>query len=129
MTEDASKSPPNMGFETVYVGDRATARRLRKTRVLVADGPDKGKTFDLDKPKSTIGRSSICEVRLNDRSVSGSHAEFEATESGVIVRDLGSTNGIMLGETRLREAVVPIGTRLKMGIEFVMKSGIGLPLW
>lgn len=115
MTEDASKSPQNMGFETVYVGDRATARRLRKTRVLIADGPDKGKIFDLDKPKATIGRSTICEVRLNDRSVSGSHAEFEATESGVIVRDLGSTNGILLGETRLREAVVPIGTRLKMG--------------
>jgi DNA-binding NtrC family response regulator len=115
MTDEGNKSPQNLGFETLYVGDRATARRLRKTRVLVVDGPDKGKTYDLDKPKSTIGRSSICEVRLNDRSVSGSHAEFEATESGVIVRDLGSTNGILLGETRLREAVVPIGTRLKMG--------------
>jgi DNA-binding NtrC family response regulator len=121
--------PPgqNVGFETVYVGDRATARRLRKARVLIVDGPDRGKTFELEKPRVTVGRSAICEVKLNDRSVSGSHAEFEANEAGFIVRDLGSTNGMYLGEVRLREAVVPIGTRLRMGtstLQLVPAEGV-----
>jgi DNA-binding NtrC family response regulator len=117
----------NVGFETVYVGDRATARRLRKARVLIVDGPDRGKTYDLDQPRITVGRSAICQVKLNDRSVSGSHAEFEAHESGFIVRDLGSTNGVYLGEVRIREAVVPIGTRLRMGtsiLQLVPAEGV-----
>jgi DNA-binding NtrC family response regulator len=95
--------------------------------VLVVDGPDRGKTFELDQPRVTIGRSAICQVRLNDRSVSGSHAEFEAHEAGFIVRDLGSTNGVYLGEVRLREALVPIGTRLRMGtsvIQLVPAEGV-----
>ncbi len=120
-------STPGVGFETVYVGDRATARRLRKARVVVLDGPDRGKTFEIDRPRVTVGRSAICEIALNDRSVSGSHAEFEASEAGFIVRDLGSTNGVLLGEVRLREAVVPIGTRLRMGnstLQIVPAEGV-----
>jgi DNA-binding NtrC family response regulator len=122
-----SNGGTGVGFETVYVGDRATARRLRKARVLIVDGPDRGKTFELEKPRITVGRSSICEIKLNDRSVSGSHAEFEAHESGFVVRDLGSTNGMYLGEVRLREAIVPIGTRLRMGtstLQLVPAEGV-----
>ncbi|MDP3274878.1 MAG: sigma 54-interacting transcriptional regulator [Deltaproteobacteria bacterium] len=124
---DKSDKGPRPGFETVYVGDRATARRLRKGRVLIVDGPDRGKLFELDKPRITVGRSSICEIKLADRSVSGSHAEFEANEAGFVVRDLGSTNGVFLGEARLREAVVPVGTRLRMGtstLQIVPADGV-----
>src|SRR5450756_526825 len=91
------------------------SRRLRKTRIVVIDGPDRGKTLVMDRPRISVGRSIICELALTDRSVSGTHAEIEAIESGYVVRDLGSTNGCYLGEVRLREAVVPLGTRLRMG--------------
>ena len=67
----------------------------------------------------TIGRSVICELALTDRSVSGSHAEIEAVESGYVVRDLESTNGCYVGDVRIRDAVVPLGTRIRMGMTTV----------
>ncbi len=106
---------PRPGFETLFVGSRAMSRRLRKARIAVIDGPDRGKSYVMDKPRMAVGRSMICELVLTDRSVSGTHVEIEAIESGHVVRDLGSTNGCYLSEVRLREAVVPLGTRLRVG--------------
>jgi DNA-binding NtrC family response regulator len=111
----STPGPARPGFETLFVNNRATSRRLRKAKLAVIDGPDRGKSLVMDKPRITVGRSIICELALTDRSVSGSHAEIEAIESGYVVRDLGSTNGCYLGEVRLREAVVPLGTRIRMG--------------
>jgi DNA-binding NtrC family response regulator len=124
--------PPRPGFETLFVNNRATTRRLRKARIVVIDGPDRGKSLVIDKPRISVGRSMICELALTDRSVSGTHAEIEAIESGYVVRDLGSTNGCYLGEVRLREAVVPLGTRLRMGtstLQFEPADGtVDIPL-
>ncbi len=102
-------------LETVFIGNRAMSRRLKKARLVVIDGPDRGRFVDLDKPKITAGRSMICELPLTDRSVSGTHAEFEAMESGFVLRDLGSTNGCYLGEVRIRDAVLPVGARIRLG--------------
>ena len=110
-----SPSGARPGFETLFVNSRAMSRRLRKARIVVIDGPDRGKSLVMEKPRITVGRSMICELVLTDRSVSGSHVEIEAIESGYVVRDLGSTNGCYLGEVKLREAVVPLGTRLRVG--------------
>jgi DNA-binding NtrC family response regulator len=102
-------------METLFVGNRAASRRLRKARLVVVDGPDRGRAVVLEQPKATLGRSMICTLPLTDRSVSGTHAEIEAVETGYVLRDLNSTNGCYIGEVRVREAVVPLGTRVRMG--------------
>lgn len=106
-------------LETLFVNDRAVSRRLRRARLRVIDGPDRGRTIDIDKPKVTIGRSMICDLVLGDRAVSSTHAEIEAAEMGYLLRDLNSTNGSYIGEVKIREAVVPIGTRIRMGMTTV----------
>ena len=102
-------------LETVFIGGRATARRLQKSRVVVIDGPDKGRAFEFESPRCTIGRSAICDLPLTDRAASGTHCELEAVESGWVLRDLGSTNGCYVGEVRIREAVLPLGARVRVG--------------
>lgn len=103
------------GIETLYLAGRATARRLQRARLVVVDGPDKGRGVDIDRPRITVGRGAVCDLALNDRAVSTTHAEIEAAESGWILRDLGSTNGCFVGEIRLREAVLPLGARVRVG--------------
>lgn len=103
------------GIETLYIAGRAAARRLQRARVVVLDGPDRGRAVEVDKPRITVGRSSACELSLSDRAVSSSHAEIEAAEAGWVIRDLGSTNGCWVGEIRLREAILPLGARVRVG--------------
>ncbi len=106
-------------LETLFIAGRALGRRLQKGRVTVLDGPDRGRSVELDRPKFTIGRSGICDLQLTDRAVSLAHAELEAVESGYVLRDLGSTNGCFVGEVRLREAVIPLGARVRIGATMI----------
>ncbi len=102
-------------LETLFIAGRATARRLRKARLTAVDGPDRGKSWAMDKARCVLGRSAVCEVCLNDRSVSGTHAEIEAVEEGWVLRDGGSTNGTFLGDIKVREVVLPLGARFRVG--------------
>ncbi len=119
-------------IETLFIGGRATARRLQKSRVAVVDGPDKGRSYAFEKPVCTIGRSAICDLPLTDRAVSGTHCEIEAVESGWVLRDLGSTNGCYVGDVRVRDAVLPLGARVRMGTTTLQiepgKGSVEIPL-
>jgi transcriptional regulator with GAF, ATPase, and Fis domain len=100
---------------TVFVDERATKRRLRRSKLVVIAGPDKGKELLIERERVTVGRSLICDLVLGDKAVSGSHFEIIATERGVIVRDLDSTNGTFCGDLRVREVWIKHGTVIRAG--------------
>jgi hypothetical protein len=50
-----------------------------------------------------LGRSPNCTVQLEDPRVSGRHALLQVTETGVLVNDLGSTNGTFVDGHRVDE--------------------------
>jgi len=53
----------------------------------------------------TVGRSSDCDIVLDDSTVSAQHAIFECTAEGtVVLRDLKSTNGILINGESLSES-------------------------
>ncbi|MEZ4393651.1 MAG: sigma 54-interacting transcriptional regulator [Polyangiales bacterium] len=120
------------GIETLYIAGRASSRRLQRARLVVLDGPDKGLAVDIDKPRITVGRALICDLPLTDRSVSSVHAEVEAAESGWVIRDLGSTNGCFVGDIRLRDAVLPLGARVRVGTTTLqinaLEGAVDIPL-
>ncbi len=92
-----------MGLRTVFVDDRVSARQLRKAKLVVVEGPDKGTEFEISKNKTFVGRAAINDITLNDSSVSGTHFEIRAEENGFLLRDVGSTNGTHLGGCRVKE--------------------------
>jgi len=51
-----------------------------------------------------VGRASSCALRIDDRRVSGEHALLQATDNGVCVRDLSSTNGTFVDDRRTDQA-------------------------
>jgi DNA-binding NtrC family response regulator len=62
-----------------------------------------------------IGSASDANLHINDETVSRHHARLHHIGTGVRVADLGSTNGISLGETRVHDITVVAGTSLRMG--------------
>ena len=61
-----------------------------------------------------IGREPGCEVLLDDRECSKQHAEVLRDHEGVTLRDLGSRNGIVMGDRGMPER------RLRHGDEFTV---------
>ncbi len=110
---DSNKVDP--GLTTIFVDDRATKRRLKRARIVVVEGPDKGKDVVMERERLTVGRSVICDLVLADKAVSGTHFEVVANERGFLLRDLESTNGTFCGELRVREVWVRPGTIIRLG--------------
>jgi DNA-binding NtrC family response regulator len=52
---------------------------------------------------------------LHDPEVSAIHCELRAINEGIVVKDLGSTNGTFIGPVRVHEAVVSTHTELTVG--------------
>ena len=90
---------------------QATVRRLR---VRIIEGPDRDRVMEHYGERLGIGTSPANELTLTDPTVSHYHLELRC-EDGVLVKDLGSRNGTFVGDVRISEAVVPIGTRIRIG--------------
>jgi len=111
---------------TIFVDRKATKRKLRKSRLVVVEGPEKGRRLEIASERVTIGRSLICDLVLTDTSVSGTHCEIVASEAGFLLRDLGATSGTSVGGVRVREAWLEPGVALKLGhtvVRFEVGSG------
>ena len=63
----------------------------------------------------TLGRSPDCNIALNDSSVSAHHAYIAAERGELFVRDLGSTNGVLVNNGKVAEAALRHGDVLRMG--------------
>lgn len=82
--------------------------------VRVVTGPDAGREFALPRGTATIGRERGCEVRLSDGMVSRQHARLNITDIAEIV-DLGSANGVLLGDAAVPRSVLRPGDIVRLG--------------
>jgi len=53
-----------------------------------------------------LGTARDADIRLQDRSVSASHCTIDASNEGLVVTDLGSRNGLYVGDARVKSAVL-----------------------
>jgi DNA-binding NtrC family response regulator len=103
------------GIKTIFVGGRPTEKQLRTCRLLLLDGPNKGKELVIAKEVIRGGRSSTNDLILTDKVISNSHFELVANENGFLLRDLESTNGTFCGEFRVKEAFLSPGQVFRVG--------------
>jgi diguanylate cyclase (GGDEF)-like protein len=83
--------------------------------LVVIYGPDLGKKYNLDQPEMTVGRSSRCEIQVDQESISRNHCRFVVGAEGVLIRDLGSTNGTYVNDEQVFEKVLLDGDLVKIG--------------
>jgi tetratricopeptide (TPR) repeat protein len=86
-----------------------------RLRLLVIQGPEKGACFSLIGDNAYIGRDG-CQISLNDGNVSKRHAEIHWTEAGYAVKDLGSSNGILVNGDKVSGATLKAGDLLMIGL-------------
>ncbi|MFP6631942.1 MAG: FHA domain-containing protein [Planctomycetota bacterium] len=64
----------------------------------------------------SIGRSSSCDLTLSDQRASGHHAELVEKDGVLAVKDLGSKNGVLVDERKVKNAgVIGDGSRFTVG--------------
>ncbi|MBU0551084.1 sigma 54-interacting transcriptional regulator [Myxococcota bacterium] len=102
-------------LKTIFVDDRPTARRLRKSQLVVLEGPEQGQALTIATEEVLVGRSAICDLTLTDASVSSRHFKIIAVDRGYILQDLGSTNGTFYGDIKIKEIYLRPGTVFRAG--------------
>lgn len=90
---------------------------VRGGRLTVASGPseDDAAPLQIGAEPQILGRRHGCHLVLADKKVSATHCEFVATERGVRLRDLGSSNGTFVGSLRVVEALLDEQTTIRCG--------------
>ena len=83
----------------------------------ILTGTDEGArlVFDAVGTDWTLGRSKDCEFVLNDPNVSRRHAVVRKDWNGFVIEDLGSKNGVLVGDRRITR-----GRRLKDRDEIII---------
>jgi hypothetical protein len=94
---------------TAFTPDEVAAASARA--VLTVDG----RRLPLTAEVVSIGRSSACDVVLDDPNVSRRHAELRLGGATPVVVDLGSTNGTTVNGHRVREQALAFGDRIALG--------------
>src|SRR4029453_14390739 len=77
----------------------------------LTDGP----SILLDKPILLLGRHGECDIQLNSRKVSRRHCCIAQVYDYLVVRDLGSTNGVRINGQRVLEGRLKAGDELTVG--------------
>lgn len=113
--EDAAESGSTMvisGSERIREAVQRTGARRRSTALLVVAG----RRMLLPPRGGVVGRSSECDVVLDDSGVSRRHAQLRPEGGGWAIEDLGSTNGVRVNGRTIRgpHALTP-GDRIEMG--------------
>ncbi len=108
----------------IYEGTRLRAGRFAITAEVV-EGEDHVDFAELVRPDGirvtigsepvVIGRLPECTVVLGDPNVSRRHAEVRHTPDGVVVTDLGSTNGTRVNGVAVREQYLASGDEITVG--------------
>jgi len=79
-------------------------------------GQELGRRIPLTGGVFEIGRSSKCDLTIDQDSVSRHHARIARTRDGhYTVADLGSTNGTYVNDTHVSEQVLADGDQVKIG--------------
>ena len=76
---------------------------------------DNGPSILLDKPILLLGRHPECDIQIDSRKISRRHCCIAQVSDYLVVRDLGSTNGIRINGVRVIEGRLASGDELTIG--------------
>jgi two-component system NtrC family sensor kinase len=83
--------------------------------LLIIQGPDKGRRFELPDTATLVGRDSR-QLPLTDNTVSRRHCELVPDNGEWLVRDTGSSNGTYVNGQRIKERLyLKVGDQVRVG--------------
>jgi len=85
-------------------------------RLVVSEGKEQGRSYDLRKDRITIGRSRESDVFLEDLAVSRTHTTINRQPTGrFLLRDEQSANGTLVNGQRVNEHMLEDGDKIQVG--------------
>ncbi|MDX2176368.1 MAG: SpoIIE family protein phosphatase [Candidatus Sumerlaeia bacterium] len=97
-------------------------------RLIVENGPDKGRVYELDQPVATVGRSVTNHIQIVDRRMSRNHAELHQNGARILLKDLGSKNGTLVnGEPVIGMVELRQNDRISFGDTDLVYMADGVP--
>ena len=92
-------------------------RFLAEFRAVVAvlEGAAAGSEYEIEKPRTTLGRGPGVDFAFPDPSMSKQHACIEWAGGGLRLGDLGSTNGVRVNGAVIVVAELKHGDRFQLG--------------
>jgi DNA-binding NtrC family response regulator len=93
----------------------AREARFAKYRLEVIEGPDQGRSVQGGSEEIAVGTSEANDLVLADPSVSRHHVAIAPTAKGLLVRDLGSTNGTALNGVVIERAYLAPNAVISIG--------------
>ncbi len=100
---------------TLLVGTPPRELRLDGFSLTVVEGPDVGRSFRPQSSEVSVGSAPGNDLVLNDPTVSRHHFSLLATTTGLLLQDLGSSNGTMVGDVRIERGYLQSGAWLRVG--------------
>ncbi len=77
---------------------------------------DSGRVIPISALPCVIGRDAGCQLRIQSEHISRNHCVISRSDSALLIRDLGSTNGTFLnGKLIQGESVLLDGDAIKLG--------------
>lgn len=91
-------------------------------RVVVIHGPDEGATLEIPPPPAhlVIGRADTCDLALSDADASREHVDLVVDLDGVVARDRGSKNGLVVNERHVAEKRLVDRDELQIGATVIV---------
>lgn len=113
--------------EITVVTGAAKKQTQREACLVVIYGEHMGRRVALGRQPVGVGRSSKCEVQIDQESVSRNHCRITFRETGYSIRDLGSTNGTYVNDELVDEINLRDGDQIKVGrtiMKFITSGNI-----
>ncbi len=95
---------------------RPNTGQQRVGMIVIRQGKEPGRVFELRKDRLTIGRSRESDIFLEDLAVSRLHTTVNSDGNGhYIIRDEGSANGTYVNQQRITEQSLEEGDEIQVG--------------
>jgi len=112
----------NKRTEALYDPAALSAVERKLAHIRVSSGPEEGASCRITGSKAFLGTGDDNCIPLSDTAVSRRHVSLKHAEHGLLVEDLGSTNGTFLNDVRVHKAIWSAGAVMRIGnTEFVME--------
>ncbi len=117
----SEKKNPNPEVDKTEVADSDTLKiRLEEAKssapaLVVISGKPLGKSFFITRDAMILGRDLEADIPIAETAISRKHTEFKVTDDGIVVVDLGSTNGTYVNDVKISKKVLQDGDLIRTG--------------
>ena len=111
----STADPPGGPTVKVSSGSAAGPISVRDVVLEVIEGPAAGKSHRSEGERLTIGSAALCDLVIDDPTVSRFHCEIQIGDDGARLRDTGSLNGSIVDGVRVLDAYLRGGSTVRLG--------------